>query len=129
MVCIAPLDYRKKDYTINIYFRLDATGRFILLFERKHLNVIYQLFRCGIGMYQTIFYKFRKMLVKLTKVRKSKITINTYFQNDLGMSDQELVKLSKIIEKEFDIFMPENILYEFNTVGEIVGFIEQEIGR
>ena len=80
-------------------------------------------------MYQTIFYKFRKILAKLTKVRKNKITINTYFQNDLGMSDQDLIKLSKIIENEFDIFMPENILYEFNTVGEIVGFIEQEIGR
>ncbi|MCG3219862.1 MAG: acyl carrier protein [Candidatus Heimdallarchaeota archaeon] len=67
--------------------------------------------------------------MKLTKVRKSKITINTYFQNDLGMSDQDLIELSRIIEREFDIVMPENILYEFNTVGEIVGFIEQEIGR
>ena len=45
------------------------------------------------------------------------------------MSDQDLLKLSRIIEREFDIVMPENILYEFNTVGEIVGFIEQEIGR
>ncbi len=80
-------------------------------------------------MYQTIFYKFRKILMKLTKVRKNKITINTYFQNDLGMSDQDLIELSRIIEREFDIIMPENILYEFNTVGEIVGFIEQEIGR
>jgi acyl carrier protein len=67
--------------------------------------------------------------VKLTKVKKRKITINTYFQNDLGMSDQDLIDLALIIEKEFDIVMPENILYEFNTVGEIVGFIEQEIGR
>ena len=67
--------------------------------------------------------------MKLTKVRKSKITINTYFQNDLGMSDQDLIELSRIIEREFDIVMPKNILYEFNTVGEIVGFIEQEIGR
>ena len=80
-------------------------------------------------MYQTIFYKFRKILVRLTKIRRNKITINTYFQDDLGMSDQDLIELSRIIEQEFDIFMPENILYEFNTVGEIVGFIEQEIGR
>lgn len=80
-------------------------------------------------MYQTIFYKFQKILVKLTKVRKKKITINTYFQDDLGMSDQDLLELAWIIEREFDIVMPENILYEFNTVGEIVGFIEQEIGR
>ena len=80
-------------------------------------------------MYQTIFYKFQKILVKLTKVKKKKITINTYFQDDLGMSDQDLIDLSRIIENEFDIVMPENILYEFNTVGEIVGFIEQEIGR
>ena len=80
-------------------------------------------------MYQTIFYKFQKMLVKLTKVKKRKININTYFQDDLGMSDQDLLNLSRIIEREFDIVMPENILYEFNTVGEIVGFIEQEIGR
>ena len=80
-------------------------------------------------MYQTIFYKFQKILVKLTKVRKSKININTYFQDDLGMSDKDLLELAWIIEREFDIVMPENILYEFNTVGEIVGFIEQEIGR
>ncbi|MCG3226819.1 MAG: hypothetical protein H7645_07865 [Candidatus Heimdallarchaeota archaeon] len=80
-------------------------------------------------MYQTIFYKFQKILVKLSKVKKSKITINTYFQEDLKMSDQDLLELAWIIEREFDIVMPENILYEFNTVGEIVGFIEQEIGR
>ena len=80
-------------------------------------------------MYQTIFYKFQKILIKLTKVKKRKITINTYFQNDLGMSDEDLLDLALIIEREFDIVMPENILYEFNTVGEIVGFIEQEIGR
>jgi len=80
-------------------------------------------------MYQTIFYKFQKILVKLTKVKKKKININTYFQNDLGMSDEDLIDLARIIEHEFDIVMPEDILYEFNTVGEIVGFIEQEIGR
>ncbi|NPD89825.1 MAG: hypothetical protein HGN29_14020 [Asgard group archaeon] len=80
-------------------------------------------------MYQTIFYKFQKILAKLTNVRKSKITINTYFQEDLGMNEDDLVNLSFLIEREFDIIMPENILYEFNTVGEIVGFIEQEIGR
>ena len=80
-------------------------------------------------MYQTIFYKFQKILAKLTKVKKKKININTYFQNDLGMSDEDLIDLARIIEREFDILMPENILYEFNTVGEIVGFIEQEIGR
>ena len=62
-------------------------------------------------------------------VRKYVVTINTYFVEDLNMTDDDLAELRRRIENEFDISLPKNIFKEFNTVGEIVGLVEAEMGR
>ena len=80
-------------------------------------------------MYSSIFHRLRKIIVEVVDVRRYVVTINTYFEDDLQMNGANLKELRKRIEDEFDITLPEDIFKEFNTVGEIVGLVEAELGR
>ena len=80
-------------------------------------------------MYSSIFHRLRKIIVQVVDVRRYVVTINTYFEDDLQMNEANLKELRKRIEDEFDITLPEDIFKEFNTVGEIVGLVEAELGR
>ncbi len=80
-------------------------------------------------MYSSIFHRFRKIIVEVADVRRYVVTTNTYFVDDLQMTEDNLVELRLRIVNEFDISVPKNIFKEFTTVGEIVGFIESELGR
>ena len=80
-------------------------------------------------MYSSIFNRFRILIAEVANVRRYVITTNTYFETDLGMTKENLAELKLRTENEFDIKLPENIFKEFDTVGEIVGFIESELGR
>jgi len=67
--------------------------------------------------------------MEVADVKKYVVTINTYFVDDLNMNEDDLAELRKRIENEYDISLPKNIFKEFNTVGEIVGLVEAEMGR
>ena len=80
-------------------------------------------------MYSSIFGRIRRIIAEVAGVRSHIVTTNTYFDDDLGMNDDNLRELGLRIKDEFDIHVPKKIFKEFNTVGEIVGFIEAEMGR
>ncbi len=80
-------------------------------------------------MYSSIFQRLRNLIIEVVDVKRYLITINTYFEEDLDLTKDDLSKLRKMIENEFDMSLPDNIFKEFNTVGEIVGLIEAELGR
>ena len=77
----------------------------------------------------SIFRSLQGIITNIADVRKRNLTINTYIQDDLGLDEDDLAELVLAIEKEFDINVPKNIFKEFNTIGEIIGFIEAEMGR
>ena len=80
-------------------------------------------------MYSSIFQRLRNLITEVVDVKRYLITINTYFEEDLKLTKDDLANLQKRIENEFDMSLPDNIFKEFNTVGEIVGLIEAELGR
>jgi acyl carrier protein len=80
-------------------------------------------------MYSSILTRLRLIIAEMAEVRSHVITTNTYFEDDLNLSKDALKELGKRLEDEFDVKLPKNIFKEFNTVGEIVGFIEAEMGR
>ena len=80
-------------------------------------------------MYSSILTRLRLMIAEIAEVRSHVITTNTYFKDDLNLDDDSLKELRLRLEDEFDIKLPKNVFKEFNTVGEIVGFIEAEMGR
>jgi len=80
-------------------------------------------------MYMSIFRRLQGIIANIADVRKKNLTINTYIQDDLELNEDNLVELRIAIENEFDIKLPKNVFKEFNTIGEIIGFIEAEMGR
>ena len=80
-------------------------------------------------MYMSIFRRLQGIITSIANIRRKNLTINTYIQDDLGLNEDELAELVLAIEEEFDIDLPKNIFKEFNTIGEIIGFIEAEMGR
>lgn len=80
-------------------------------------------------MYMSIFRRLQGIIANIADIRKKNLTINTYIQEDLGLDEDDLAELVLAIEKEFDVNLPSNIFQEFNTIGEIIGFIEAEMGR
>ncbi|MFW9852618.1 MAG: phosphopantetheine-binding protein [Candidatus Thorarchaeota archaeon] len=77
----------------------------------------------------SIFRRLQGIIANIVDVRKKNLSINTYIQDDLGLDEDDLAELVLAIEEEFDINLPKNIFTEFNTIGEIIGFIEAEMGR
>ena len=80
-------------------------------------------------MYSSILTRMRIIIAEMAEVRSHVITTNTYFEDDLNLDKDALKELRDRLQDEFDIKLPKNVFKEFNTVGEIVGFIEAEMGR
>ncbi len=55
------------------------------------------------------------------------ITEDTVFFMDLGLDSFDLVQIICEIEDEFDIEIPDKILKNFNTVGDVVKYLEKKV--
>lgn len=84
---------------------------------------------CEIKMYRSIVNRLKEIVSEFTNVNKNKLSLSSNIIRDFGIDKEDIQKIRKKIENEFDIILPKNIFQEFNTIGEIVGFIESEIGR
>ncbi len=80
-------------------------------------------------MYSSIYRRFTNLLSEMTNTKKKNLTINTYFEKDLGLTKSDLKILRSKIQDEFNVKLPKNIFKEFNTIGELIGLIEAEFGR
>jgi len=80
-------------------------------------------------MYRSYYRRFIKIISKMVEIETQDFNLNTYFTKELGMNKKDLAELRLRLEEEFDVQLPKNIFKEFNTIGEIIGFIEAEQGR
>ena len=80
-------------------------------------------------MYRSYYRRFLKIISKMTEIKTEDFNQNTYFTKELGLNKKDLAELRLRLEEEFDVQLPKNIFKEFNTIGEIIGFIEAEQGR
>ena len=73
------------------------------------------------------------MLERLTEIIRdqtgdSTIDINedTVLLTDLGMSSLDLVNAVCLIEDEFDVEIPDRVIKDFKTVGDVMDYIERK---
>lgn len=73
------------------------------------------------------------MLEKLTQIIRentgnNELIINkdTILLADLGLNSLDLLNLVCIVEDEFDIEIPDRIVWQFKTVGDVIKFIEEQ---
>ena len=71
------------------------------------------------------FEQVREIICKQLELEESDVTMETNIKDDLGADSLDLVDLAISLEDEFEVEVPDNALEKFETVGDIVKFIEE----
>lgn len=71
-----------------------------------------------------MFEKLKDVIVDNLNCEVSEVTLEARLKEDLNADSLDAVELSMAIEEEFEITVPENALKNFETVGDIVKFLE-----
>lgn len=73
------------------------------------------------------------MLEKLTQIIHEntgnyELVINedTILLADLGLNSLDLLNLVCIVEDEFDVEIPDRVVWKFKTVGDVLNYIEEQ---
>ncbi len=71
-----------------------------------------------------MFEKVEEELRKQLKLGDKEITMESGIMGDLGADSLDILQLLMTIEDTFGVTVPDESLDEFNTVGDIVRFLE-----
>lgn len=75
-----------------------------------------------------ILEKLRSLIADQLSVDSSNITMDTNFEEDLGVDSLDIVELSMALEEEFDIGeMSEEDLATIKTVGDLVHYLQGKL--
>ena len=75
-----------------------------------------------------ILEKLRSLIAHQLGVDSSNITMDTNFEEDLGVDSLDIVELSMALEEEFDIGeMSEEDLATIKTVGDLVHYLQGKL--
>ena len=75
---------------------------------------------------ETMFEKVQAILAKQLRVDIAKVTPDAQIKKDLGADSLDILQLLMRIEDQYGIVIPDKALATFNTVGDVVTYLEQE---
>ncbi len=70
-----------------------------------------------------------KIIADKLVIDASEVTKEADFKKDLGADSIDLVELIMEFEREFDLSIPDEKAEEIQTVGDAIGFLEDEINK
>ena len=73
-----------------------------------------------------MFETLKKFLVDELHVNEADITMEAELSGDLGINSLELADLVYECEEKFNIEIPDDDLHNFNTVGDVVRYLEEK---
>lgn len=71
-----------------------------------------------------VFDKIRDIIVEQLSVDKSLVTVDTNLMKDLEADSLDAVEIIMGIEEEFGIEIPDDEAEKFQTVGDLVKYVE-----
>lgn len=74
-----------------------------------------------------VFEKVKEVIVDTLSCDADEITMETSLKEDLGADSLDAVELNMALEDEFDIKIPDEVLKDMLTVGNIVEHIEKNL--
>lgn len=74
-----------------------------------------------------IFERLKTHIIELAGVEADEISLESYFTDDLGFDDLDMIELIIDAEEEFDIEIDADGP-DFNTVGDMVQYIKDQLG-
>ena len=73
-----------------------------------------------------MFEKVQTILAKQLRLDPSKITMDSLIKKDLGADSLDILQLLMRIEDQYGIVIPDQELAQFNTVGDVVTYLEKQ---
>ena len=75
---------------------------------------------------ETMYEKVQAILARQLRVDPAIVTLETQIKKDLGADSLDILQLLMRIEDQYGIVIPDKALATFNTVGDVVPYLEQE---
>jgi acyl carrier protein len=72
-----------------------------------------------------VFEKVREIICEQFELEEGDVTLETNIREDLDADSLDLVDLVMTFEDEFKMEVPDEVIEEIKTVGDIVKFIEE----
>lgn len=71
-----------------------------------------------------MFENVKQFLVDELRVKPEDVTMDAELAADLGVNSLELAELVLACEEKFDVVIEDEELHHFNTVGDVVRYLE-----
>ena len=71
-----------------------------------------------------MFEEVRRVIAKQLRIDEAKVTIESKIKDDLGADSLDVLQLLMTIEEDMGITVPDEELATFDTVGDVVAFLE-----
>ena len=75
---------------------------------------------------ETMYEKVQAILARQMRVDPAIVTLDAQIKKDLGADSLDILQLLMRIEDQYGITIPDKALATFNTVGDVVTYLEQE---
>ncbi len=72
-----------------------------------------------------MFEALKKFLVEELRVKPEDISMDAELAGDLGINSLELADLVYLCEEKFNVVIDDDDLHNFNTVGDVVRYLEE----
>lgn len=73
-----------------------------------------------------MFEELKKFLVEELRVNADDVTMEAELAGDLGINSLELADLVYLCEEKFNVVIEDEELHNFNTVGDVVNYLESK---
>ena len=75
---------------------------------------------------ETMYEKVQAILARQLRVDPAQVTLDAQIKKDLGADSLDILQLLMRIEDQYGIVIPDKALATFNTVGDVVEYLEAE---
>ncbi len=76
-----------------------------------------------------VFEFVKTLLVENMQIDESKINMDANIIEDLGADSLDIMDIVNDIEKEFNVTIPQDQYENLRTVGDVVNFVEDKLGK
>ena len=73
-----------------------------------------------------VFDKIKEIIIEQLSVEEDDITMDTHLMKDLEAASLDAVEIIMAIEDEYGIEIPDEVAEKFQTVGDLVHYVENE---
>ncbi|MDR1136352.1 MAG: acyl carrier protein [Clostridiales Family XIII bacterium] len=73
------------------------------------------------------FAKIKEIIIDQLQADEASITLETHLMKDLEADSLDAVEIIMAIEDEFEIEVPDEEAEKFQTVGDIVRFVDEQL--